>query len=220
MAENAPKKIIKPKKISEVVLDQLRSDIIENQFALGEKISESELSNNYGVTKAPVRAAFAHLEREGLIVIRPQAGTFVFKPSTDDLRALCELRAAIEIEATRLAMHRDQEKLAEAVSSCVAEMEDAIANRALSRYQTLDSTLHLTIISGAQSPFLKQTYVRQVEGRFAALRHRFSKKHAHNEASLSEHVTMRDAIIKNDLDTLFSTTRLHIENTMNYYSEG
>lgn len=220
MAVGAGKKIVKPRQISEVVLDRLRSDIIQNQFSLGEKISESKLSDAYGVTKAPIRAAFVRLELEGLIEIRPQSGTYVFKPSIAELRALCELRGALEIEASRLAMHRDQIGLAEVVSSCVAEMERALENRSLSRYQELDSELHLAIIAGAKSQMLEQTYIRQVNGRFAALRYRFSVQHAHNEASLSEHLSMRDAIVNNDLDALIAVTRNHIENTMLYYMDG
>ena len=57
-------KIQKPKPVSELVLDRLRSDIIEANFELGEKISEAQLSKLYGVTKAPIRSAYIHLTTE------------------------------------------------------------------------------------------------------------------------------------------------------------
>lgn len=44
-------KIERPKQVSEPVLERLRNDIIENRFALGEKIPEAQLSELYGVTK-------------------------------------------------------------------------------------------------------------------------------------------------------------------------
>lgn len=218
MTKTANIKIAKPKQISEIVLDRLRLDIIRNQFSLGEKVSESLLSEMYGVTKAPIRAAYVRLELEGLLEVRPQAGTFVFHPKPIELKALCELRGALELEASRLAMQRDPAGLAKAFSNCVREMEEAIESRSLNRYQELDSRLHLTVIAHSSSPLLEQSYVRQVDGRFSALRYRFSQKHSHNEASLAEHWLMRDAIVNNDLASLLELTRSHIYNTEQYYS--
>ena len=82
------RKIERPKPVTELVIDRLRADIIENRFKLGEKISETQLAELYGVTKAPVRAAYIRLEAEGLLRVRPQSGTFVFRPTADELRAL------------------------------------------------------------------------------------------------------------------------------------
>ncbi len=214
----ASEKIIKPKSMSEIVLDRLRSDIIQNRFELGEKISESSLSDLYGVTKAPIRAAYIRLELEGLIEIRPQSGTYVFKPDSAELRALCELRVALELEASRLAMQRDQAGLAQVFSSTVSKMEEVIATRSLDPYQKLDSQLHLDVMTIAQSPLLERAYLRQVSGRFAALRYRFSQHHSHNEASLAEHKSMRDAVLENDTDKLLMLTREHTGNTQFYYS--
>lgn len=211
-------KIIKPKSMSEIVLDRLRSDIIQNRFELGEKISESSLSDLYGVTKAPIRAAYIRLELEGLIEIRPQSGTYVFKLDADELRALCELRLALELEASRLAMQRDQPALAQAFSSTVSKMEEVMATRSLDSYRKLDSQLHLDLLAISQSPLLERTYVRLVDGRFAALRYRFSQHHSHNEASLAEHKEMRDAVLAKDTDLLLELTRRHTENTKLYYS--
>lgn len=211
-------KITKPRTMSEIVLDRLRSDIIEDRFGLGEKISESSLSELYGVTKAPIRAAYIRLELEGLIEIRPQSGTYVFQPDADELRALCELRVALELEASRLAMQRNQAGLATVFSEAVSNMEEAMATRSLDPYQKLDSQLHLDVMAMAQSPLLERAYLRQVSGRFAALRYRFSQLHSHNEASLDEHKSMRDAVLENDTDLLLALTRKHTENTQLYYS--
>lgn len=217
MTRAAPTKVRKPKQISEIVLDQLRSDIIQDRFALGEKVSESLLSDMYGVTKAPIRAAYVRLELEGLLEVRPQAGTFVFKPNHKELRAMCELRVALELEACRLAMQRDQPRLTEAFSRIVAEMEEAFSNRSLKRYQELDSELHMAVVSGANSPLLESTYARQIDGRFSALRYRFSQKHSHNEASLSEHRQMNEVVRQGDVESLLRLTRTHVENTAHYY---
>lgn len=211
-------RIERPRPVSELVLDRLRKDIIENQFALGEKISEAQLSELYGVTKAPIRSAYIRLEGEGLIEIRPQAGTFVFKPSADELRALCELRTALEIEAMQLAMLRDPAGLEGDFRRICTAMEEALRIKGRDTYQRLDTELHLAILARAFSPLLEKTYGSQVNSRFAALRYRFSQEEKHNANSIAEHRALRDAVVGRDVTEATRLLRAHIGYTEGYYA--
>lgn len=217
-AEKGVEKIVRPKSVSEVVLDRLRSDIVTNAFALGEKISEGQLSLLYNVTKAPIRAAYIRLEAEGLIEIRAQAGTFVFKPSKDELRALSELRTALELEAIALAMSRNLDLLQREVSLIYDDMVDCAGRGATEDYQKLDTKLHMLFVKSASSPFLEETYTSKVNSRFAALRTRFSRERKHVEHSLGEHRTLRDAILARDIETARTLLRRHISYSEVYYT--
>lgn len=210
-------KIERPRPVSELVLDRLRQDIIENRFALGEKISEAQLSELYGVTKAPIRSAYIRLEGEGLIEIRPQNGTFVFRPTGEELRALCELRTALEVEAIGMAMDRDPDGLEADIRRIFIAMQEALKVRARAIYQALDTEFHLCVIGRAQSPLLEQTYRSQVNSRFAALRFRFAGEPAHNANSITEHEALKGAIIARDHDGAVRLLRAHIANTERYY---
>lgn len=209
--------IIRPKSVSEVVLDRLRSDIVTNRFELGQKISEAQLSELYNVTKAPIRAAYIRLEAEGLIEIRAQAGTFVFNLSVDELRALAELRAALELEAISLAMRRNLPVLQREVSSICEEMVDFAKSGDADGYQKLDTGLHMLFVRHANSPFLAETYVSKVSGRFAALRTRFSQQPKHVAHSLNEHMGLRDAILRDDLEGARKLLDEHISYSEVYY---
>lgn len=208
----------RPRPVSELVLDRLRRDIIENRFELGEKISEAQLSDLYGVTKAPIRSAYIRLEGEGLIDIRAQAGTFVFRPTVEEVRALCELRTALEVEAVRLAMSRDPAGLKADFRRILTAMEEALRVQSRDVYQQLDTELHLAILARARSPLLEKTYRTQVNGRFAALRYRFSQDQRHNANSIAEHRLLRDAVVADDLPELIRLMRAHIGNTEGYYA--
>lgn len=211
-------KIQKPKPVSELVLERLRSDIIEARFDLGEKISEAQLSSLYGVTKAPIRSAYIHLMTEGLLEVRPQSGTFVFKPSFNELKALCELRTALELEALLLAMQRNLPRLQQSINSIYDKMIEALKAEDQSQYQQLDSAFHTTIIDNAESPLLASTFESRVNGRFSALRYRFSRNATHNENSISEHRQLRDLIASGDIDKSRKALRAHIAYTERYYT--
>lgn len=217
MIELQSKKIEKPRPISELVLERLRNDIIENRFKLGEKISESHLSELYGVTKAPIRTAYIRLAGEGLLSVQPQSGTYVFHPTEQELRALCELRIALELEALSLAMARNHQKLANQVDEILAQMVATLEHNDNDRYQQLDTRLHLSIVEQADSPLLTDTYFARVNSCFAALRTRFSRERAHNDYSMSEHVRIAALIRNNNVPELLALMRAHIGYTEEYY---
>lgn len=212
-------KIERPRQVSEVVLERLRTDIISGHFALGEKISEGQLSENYGVTKAPIRSAVSRLLAEGLVVVQPQSGTYVFKPSVEDLSALCELRIALELEATYLSMKRNYDELLASQTKICDHMKIALEQGAQDKYQRLDTKYHLSFFNYSSSPYLLETYEARVSNAFAALRFRFSQNKAHNEASIQEHREMCDYISERDYVSLAKAQRRHIQNTKTFYQE-
>jgi DNA-binding GntR family transcriptional regulator len=73
--------IERPKSLSEEVAAQLRREIVDGTFEMGEALSESMIAARYGVSRTPVREAFAFLGQEGLVRTEPQQGTYVFKIS-------------------------------------------------------------------------------------------------------------------------------------------
>ena len=89
-------KLDAPKSLSQRVMQRLRQAIIDGEFALGAAISEEMVANSFGVSRTPVREAMGQLQAQGLVVIRPQVGSFVFTPSADDITALCTFRIALE----------------------------------------------------------------------------------------------------------------------------
>jgi DNA-binding GntR family transcriptional regulator len=210
--------VIRPKSVSEVVLERLRSDIVTNRFALGEKISEGQLSEIYNVTKAPIRSAYIRLEAEGILEIRAQSGTYVFKPTAEELRALCELRTALELEALSLAMERNATKLQTEVAGILEAMEKQARAARVDEYQKLDTDLHKLFFENARSPFLLETYLSKVNSRFAALRTRFSQERKHIEHSLAEHRALAGVIEAGDVEHARSLLRAHIGYSEVYYT--
>ena len=72
---------------ADFVYDSLRDAIWEGRFAHGERLREEEIASALGVSRTPVREAMGQLQAQGLVVIRPQVGSFVFTPSADDITA-------------------------------------------------------------------------------------------------------------------------------------
>lgn len=69
--------------LSKQVEEALKEQIREGRFAPGKQLPpENELAATYGVSRATVRAALANLQREGAVVRRQGAGTYVTHAAT------------------------------------------------------------------------------------------------------------------------------------------
>lgn len=87
------------------VLVALRQMIVDGRFAPGERLAEIPVAELLGVSRTPVRTAFAALEREGLLSSAGGRGYMVRELSTDDIRDAIEVRGALEgLAAGLLAM--------------------------------------------------------------------------------------------------------------------
>jgi DNA-binding GntR family transcriptional regulator len=81
---------------------RLRIAIVHGYFGPGERLREEALAKSLGVSRGPVREALSQLEREGLVVIQRNRGTFVARLTREDAEEIYSLRRVLE----RLAVQR------------------------------------------------------------------------------------------------------------------
>lgn len=84
----------------------LRQDIISLRLTPGERLSENELAERFGTSRAPVREALIRLVEDGLIEVRPQRGSFVTRISLKAMEGSRFVREALEVAIIRQAASR------------------------------------------------------------------------------------------------------------------
>ena len=67
------------------VINYIYDSIRENRFRPGEKVLESRLAEDLGISRAPIREALADLVSAGLLEYRAQIGNYVAAPSPDEI---------------------------------------------------------------------------------------------------------------------------------------
>jgi DNA-binding GntR family transcriptional regulator len=88
------------------VVPALREAIIEGRLLPGSRLAEVEIGAHFGVSRTPVREAFAQLEREGLVVTVARAGVYVRSIDAHDVGEIYETREALEVQAVRIVARR------------------------------------------------------------------------------------------------------------------
>ncbi|MGB8621626.1 MAG: GntR family transcriptional regulator [Paracoccaceae bacterium] len=85
--------------LAQRVAQILTDAIVSGRLKPGDRVAESVVARDLGVSRAPVREAGRLLESAGLLISRPNRGFFVRTVTADDLDSLYELRLCIEREA-------------------------------------------------------------------------------------------------------------------------
>src|SRR5690606_15810283 len=81
---------------------RVREMIFNKQLEPGDLLVQSQLSQQLGVSRTPLRKALAQLEKEGLLVGTPK-GWYVRSFTLQDLISVFRIRAVLEGLACRLA---------------------------------------------------------------------------------------------------------------------
>ena len=90
--------------LSEEVTLAIEKAIFLGSVTPGQRLVESEIARQMGISKAPVREALRNLETLGLVVSHPRRGTFVTSLSATLASEAFSLRALLECYALRLAV--------------------------------------------------------------------------------------------------------------------
>jgi DNA-binding GntR family transcriptional regulator len=82
--------------IQESIADRLRTLILSRHLRPGERLVQSELAEQLGVSRTPIREALYELASDGLVVLSPHKGASVADLSLEDLKDIYSIRIPLE----------------------------------------------------------------------------------------------------------------------------
>lgn len=81
-------------------------NLVNLEMKPGDKITESDLCELYGISRTPIREAILELHQQNMIDIYPKQGTFVSYIDTAAIDEFLELRNLMEQSVTQLACEK------------------------------------------------------------------------------------------------------------------
>lgn len=135
------------------VVRRLSKAIVSGQLSPGERLSESVVARQLGVSRAPVREAARLLENSGLVTYLPNRGFFVRRFSARELDDLYEFRLVIETAALRRLMRQGLDGTDAALERQIAQMRRVAADGSDMLTQVeADMEFHRLLCHGSENP--------------------------------------------------------------------
>ncbi|MGB4777544.1 GntR family transcriptional regulator [Microbacterium sp.] len=145
--------------LSESVYQRLRQGIVSGRYAPGTGLTEREIAAEFGVSRAPIRAAINRLEFTGFIRLAPRRTAVVTAVTSADAEELYDLRAALEPVAARAAALRVAAGASpEPLERALAAAAQAIATDDSAGLDHANAELHRAITALAGHALFERTF--------------------------------------------------------------
>src|SRR5260370_30232573 len=95
--------LVVKRSLSDQIFDLVRDRIISGGISAERALRQEAVASELGVSKIPLREAFAKLEQEGLVVSQANRGFFVSPLSAEEAYDVFDLRLKIEPDAVAAA---------------------------------------------------------------------------------------------------------------------
>lgn len=144
--------------LSSQAFTRIRNAIVSGDLDFGERLSEMQIAEALGMSKAPVRTAFFKLRDIRLVTIVPQAGTYVFSPGAEDVLEMSTFRTVLETAGMRLSMQNAAPVVLDTLEQTVFRMDKALTRGNWAQYETADREFHEVFMRESGNSFLPQAY--------------------------------------------------------------
>ncbi|MEZ9199766.1 GntR family transcriptional regulator [Shewanella sp. 10N.286.54.B9] len=133
---------------------QLRKDIVEGDVEAGSKLSETELSTKYAVSRAVVREAINRLEASHLVERKANVGARVVTLTAEGLLELYQVRESLEGMAARLAAQNMTDHEIADLQLLLNSHSDKVQSGQTYYQEAGDVDFHYRIILGSKNKHL------------------------------------------------------------------
>lgn len=195
--------------LRDLVFEALKDAILTQKLHPGERLLESELADELGVSRTPVREAIRKLEQEGLVVMIPRKGAYVDGISLKDIHEVYEIRAALEALALELAAKYITDEELDELALQVKEEEALTDVGRLNEIIFIDSSFHDLIYQYARNSKLTQ-FVEILQEQFKRFRALPLGGSARSNTALEEHQQILKALKNHDSILAAQLAKKHI----------
>ncbi len=206
---------------ADAIAAQLARRILDGSLATGDRLPpERSLAESFSASRGTVREALRSLSARGLVSRRVGSGTFViYQPDAADTDVseitspleLVEVRAAIEPQMARLAVHNATARDMAVLERAVADME---GEEDPERFSLADELFHLRLAEATHNPLIVEIYHRinhvRTHQQWDSIKNKILTPHqiaAYNR----EHRALLRALARRDAERAVEVVTAHME---------
>ncbi|NKQ53443.1 GntR family transcriptional regulator [Amycolatopsis sp. K13G38] len=182
---------------------------MHGEFVPNQRLVESDLSAQFGASRANVRAALIELTNEGLVERVQNRGARVRAVSIDEAVEISEVRMMLESLCAAKAAERITDAEVKELKALGKAMRKAVAGGDVIGYSGLNQELHRRVreISGQRTA---EQLLERLRGQSVRHQFRLAMRPGRPSVSLPEHLAIIDGICAHDPEAAQSAVRAHL----------
>ncbi len=199
--------------LSQKVYRILKDAIVEQKLEPGMKLSETEIANQIGVSRTPVREALRELAVKGLAISTPNQGMVVSTIDIQDVKEVLQIRRVLEGLAASLVTEIITDEEIQRLEEIISEMEHFVRTEEVLYFSKMADQFHELMfkVSGNKRLLMVRNEIHDIELRFGI---KSLNVPGRTKKSLAEHLKILEAIKKRDSDEADFFSKQHVTNVI------
>ncbi len=204
-----PDTSLAPRALYQQVAERLREQIFARELEPGSWIDEQKLTQDYGISRTPLREALKVLAVEGLVTMKVRRGAYVTEMSTDDVQQVYHLLGLLEADAAADLARRATEAELSELATLHQTLVAAVRQRDL--FFRTNEQFHLRLLALSGNRWREQV-VLDLRKMMKLNRHHSLFRQGRIEESLAEHEAVMTALRTRDAEAAARLMKAHFVN--------
>lgn len=128
--------------------------IIDHKYLPGEKLLETDLAHELGMSRTPIRSALRKLAAEGVLDIHANRGCSVPFLTLDDMETLFRFRAELEGMAAATAASVISEREIDEIKTLLEQEKNIYGQSDALHYNRINEHIHKKIVNASRNSYL------------------------------------------------------------------
>lgn len=189
--------------------DFVKGKILTLAYRPGQYINDSQVAQEIGISRTPVREAFHRLENEGLLFNEVRKGWRVYSLTLDDIEEIFDIKEMVEGMIARKAAECDDDTLRAELRAAMEEMQLAVQHQDSEAWLQADFKLHDTLFAMVKNSRAERI-VANLNDQWHRVRIGFAALQGRMEKSTGEHVLFVESILVGDGELAEKQMRAHL----------
>ncbi len=172
------------------------------------RLDERSLSEQFGISRTPLREALVRLDQEGLVRIEPRRGIYIRRKSKQEILDMITVWAALESMAARLITTEAADAEIAGLRSMLSIYDTDAVTGHLDEYSETNISFHQAIISLSKCPLIAEITDRLFM-HVRAIRARTIFEEDRAKRSIEDHLAIVDALEARDTERAERLVREH-----------
>jgi DNA-binding GntR family transcriptional regulator len=196
----------------ESVVDRLRGLILSRTLRPGERLVQSELAEQFGVSRTPIREALHKLASDGLVTLSPHKGASVADFSLSELEDIYSIRIAMEGYGAYLATQNITDEDLAQLEALLCQMKEAFQMGDRWRLLEVNRQFYMVLYAIAERPRLYELIMRHLDLADLYRRMAFTLDHMYTN-TIAEHEQLLATLRQRSPEAVERLTRIQLQRT-------